>query len=120
MTKIDYVMHKGRKILIMDASGCTDIAENIRTLEQTEKMILEEPPKSVLLLTNVSGLRYNNQLVDRLKQFSKTVSPRMRASTVVGVEGIKKIIVQGIILLTGRKIEVHPTVEEAKDWLANQ
>jgi len=120
MNTSEFVMHKGRKILIMDASGSSDFAANVRILEETEKMILTEPPKSVLLLTNVSGAYYNHAVVERFKKFSKNIGPNIRASTVVGVEGIKIIILQTIIFLTRRKIEMHATVEEAKDWLALQ
>lgn len=120
MNKVEFVKHKGRKILIMDATDCKDPAENIATLEEAEQIIRLEPPHSVLLLTDVTGVRYNQEVVGRLRRFSAIIGPHVKASTTVGIDGMKKIVVQTLNYLTGRKIEIHPDRDSAKDWLVSQ
>ena len=44
----------------------------------------------------------------------------MKAIAVVGVTGVKWIIVQSLIKLTGRNIKLFDTRENAKEWLAGQ
>jgi len=42
------------------------------------------------------------------------------ASTAVGVSGIKRIVLQSLIKLSGRHIEMFEEREKALDWLAGQ
>jgi hypothetical protein len=55
-----------------------------------------------------------------MKEFSKSVTPHMKASAAVGVTGIKKIILQSLIMLAGRDIKLFNTREEALEWLSKQ
>ncbi len=59
---------------------------------------------------------YDREGAEHMKKFSATVTPHMKASLVVGVEGLKKIVVQTLIALTGRQI----VLRQAMDWLADQ
>jgi hypothetical protein len=53
-----------------------------------------------------------------MKEFTKHNKPYVKASAVVGISGIKKIIFHAVMLFSGRKIHACDTLEQAKDWLA--
>ncbi|MDP2807009.1 MAG: hypothetical protein Q8O74_02590 [bacterium] len=120
MTKVEYLMHKGAQILVLDVSNTKSVDENIAAFQEAQKIISKEPPKSVRLLTDVTQAHYTPQAVDALKEFSKASTPYIKASAAIGVSGIKRIIVQSLIKLTGRHIEIFEDREKALDWLAGQ
>lgn len=118
--RVKYLEHKGQRILIQDLTDSTSVEMNIKIFDRTQDIILSQPPKSVRLLSIFTNAHYSPEAVDRLKQFSKTVTPYMAASAAVGIAGIKKIIYNSLIRLTGRNIMLFDTVEQALDWLAEQ
>lgn len=120
MAKVGFIEHKGARILSLDVSHSHSAEENIAAFWQARDVILKEPPKSVRLLTDVTKAHYTTQAVDAMKEFSQTVTPHILASAAVGVSGIKRIVLQSLIKLSGRHIEMFETREQALDWLARQ
>ncbi|MDO9391860.1 MAG: hypothetical protein Q7U71_08825 [bacterium] len=120
MAKVGFIEHKGARILSLDVSHSHSAEENIEAFQQAQALILQQPPKSVRLLSDVTKAHYTTQAVDAMKQFSKTVTPHILASAAVGVSGIKRIVLQSLIKLSGRHIEMFGDREKALDWLAGQ
>jgi hypothetical protein len=105
MPKVEFILHKGVRILVMNLKDSKDIDQNIATIQSAQKLVTNEPLKSVRLLTDVTNGHYTSEGVNVLKEFSKASTPYMKASAVVGVTGLKWIIVQSLIKLTGRDIK---------------
>ena len=120
MERVYVKEHKGKKILILDLTGLEDVLESKRNFDRAQGMIMQEPGKSVRLLTNVTAAHYDRDGAEHMKKFSVAVTPYIKASVVVGVQGVKKIVVHTLIKLTGRDIVLRDTVEQALDWLAGQ
>ena len=120
MPKVEFILHKGVRILDMSLKDSKDVDQNIATIQLAQKLVMKESPKSVRLLTDVTNGHYTTEGVSVLKEFSKASTPYMKASAVVWVTGVKWIIVQSLIKLTGREIKLFDTRENAKDWLAGQ
>jgi hypothetical protein len=118
--RVKFIEHQGQRILVQDLTDSVSAEENMGIFDRTQVISLSQPSRSVRLLTNVTNAHYSSQAVERLKQFSRTITPHMLASAAVGVTGIKKIVLQSLIRLTGRKITLFDTVEQALDWLAEQ
>ena len=114
------IEHKGKQVVVNDLSASPTQEDAIATLEQTETFIKTRPPKSALLVTDVSNLRYDVHGVEAMKNFSAAVTPHLRASCVVGISGIKSVIYRSIIRITGRKIPMFEGRDQALDWLAGQ
>jgi hypothetical protein len=120
MPKVEFIEHKGLKVMLLDVSFGSNARENLAAFDQAREMIAKEPPKSVRLLTDVTRTHYTTEAVDGMKEFSKAVTPHILASAAVGVSGIKRIVLQSLIKLSGRHIEVFEEREKALDWLAEQ
>jgi hypothetical protein len=120
MPKVDFIMHQGVRILVLDVSHTKNIDENIAAFTAGREMAIKEPLKSVRLLTDVTQAHYTTEGVEVMKEFSKTCTPYIKASAVVGVSGIKRIIVQSLIKLTGRHIEIFGDRDKALEWLSGQ
>jgi len=120
MSSVHFLEHNRVQILLLDVSYSHSAEENIEAFHQAQALILQQPPKSVRLLSDVTKAHYTTQAVDAMKEFSKTVTPHILASAAVGVSGIKRVVLQSLIKLSGRHIEMFSEREKALDWLVEQ
>ena len=120
MASTKVINHMGKEIIIQEMINSKHIDENIRVFNETKGIILTKPPKSVLLITDVSGAFFNTQGAEEMKKFSTIITPHVKASAVVGIEGLKKIILRTLISVSGRDIKMFNTQAEAKEWLIKQ
>ncbi len=119
MQRVQFIEHKGKKILSFDFSGCKadDVAGIIK---EAQTAIATQPPASVRVLTNVTDTEMSRATSDLMKGFTTFNKPYVACSAVVGVMGLKKVIYNAILVLTGRHIATFDTLEAAKEWLAAQ
>ena len=120
MDKVRFTKHKGKDILVVDLSDSPGAATTIAILASAREQIDIQPPKSLLLLTNVTNTHYDSDGADALKAYTKANTLFIKASAAVGVVGIKLVLFKAIIKLTGRHILAANSVEAGLDWLAAQ
>jgi len=89
MTGVEFILHKGVRILDLDIRGSKDVDQNIAAFRLAQELAIKEPLKSLRLLTDVTEAHYTSDAVSVLKEFSKSTTPYMKASAVVGVTGVK-------------------------------
>lgn len=116
VTKID---HKGTPILFLDFSKIRT-AEVASVIAEASSIIHSSPPNSLKIMSDFTDANYDKETTADVKAFSASNKPYVKASAVVGITGLKKIIFTGIISATGRKMNLCATREEAKDWLTTQ
>jgi hypothetical protein len=119
MHRTSVVTHKGKAIVVIDLTGEQDLVVSIASFDRAEELIIKFPPKSARLLTNVTGTRYSTQAAQRMKGFSKAISPFIKGSAAVGIDGMKAVLLRGLVALSGRDIKIFPDADSAKDWLAS-
>ena len=120
MAGISFITHNGVKILYEDYSQSKPV-EILALIEKSKAIISGQPQNSILALVNVKGSNFNLKVTTALKDFVKANTPYIKCSAVYGVEGLKEVIFNGILSFTGRKnLVLFKTLEEAKDFLANQ
>lgn len=117
MQRTQFIQAGGKEILFLDFSDCT-VGDLMSAIGEAEKIIKTRPENSLLILTDVTNARFDEQVSARMKEFTKHNKPYVKASAVVGISGLKKIMFDAIMLFSGRKIHACDTVEQAKDWLA--
>ena len=117
--RVKFIEHKWRRILLLDFSECT-IDEALKTMEEAEKIIRSQPAGSLLILTDVTNARYNLEAVEKLKGFTRGNAPYVRASAVVGLDGIQKVIYRAVVMFSKRMFPVFEDREKAQDWLIEQ
>ncbi len=114
--------YKGKVIVCVDV---TDLeiqrkSEFHSILAQAGERIRKNSPKSQLIITNVKGTRFDKEMAEYMKEYAKGNNPYVKASAVVGLEGLQKIIFTAIRTFTGRDFHIAGTMEEAQEWLAAQ
>ena len=120
MERIRFIEHRGKRILLIDYSGIRRTDEAIATIEHVRAFVARQPPRSLLLLSDVKDTHYNSAVLQKMKELAAANEPFVKASAVVGMSGLHRIAYQGVILLTRRKVQTFDTRDEAMDWLAEQ
>jgi hypothetical protein len=120
MPSLQWIQHNGKRILYTDiASQKTE--ELLDIVKRLKVEIEKQPPNSVLCLCNVKGGKTNTEINQALKEFVKNADPYMKMITVIGLEGLQKILYNSILMFTrSKKMTIKNSKDEALDWLAEQ
>lgn len=113
------IIHKGKTIYFMDFAGIKTPEEFNHVFDVSIKYIRSQPPKSVLALSNLTGIHFNSDIRNNFTVFIKGNEPYIKASAVYGVSGLIKVVYQAVTKITGRNVKALDTAELAKDWLVS-
>ena len=119
MERIKFITHKGKQILHIDFSNCNS-QEMLGYMQEAHRVISGQPKNSVLTLTDVTNAHYNRAVSAALKEYTNANKPFVKAAAVVGVTGMKEVILNAIILFTRRSFSLFDNIEKAKEWLATK
>jgi len=119
MSKTQQLIHNKKTIFYMDFSNLRDVVEIKSVVAESIRYIRSQPPATVLTLTNISGMHFNNEIKDLFNDFIKGDKPYVKAGAVIGVAGLQQFIYNTLMKVTGRDIKAFSTIEEAKNWLVN-
>ena len=121
MNRTQFIEHAGRRIVYMDFSGVDDVEEGLRVIEQARLFVAAQPKqKNLLTLVNVEKSKFDDRIVQALKQLAKHDQPWVMAGAVVGMSPLQRVIYRVINAFSGRRLAAFETVEEAKAWLVRQ
>jgi len=120
MERVRFITHKGATILKVDLSHSETIEANLEVLARAREVIATKPPHSLLLLTDVTKAFFNAKGVAAIKEWSTFNTPYVKASAVLGIVGIYRVVYEVVVKLTGREIVAFTTEAEALDWLASK
>jgi hypothetical protein len=120
MSRFTWTEHKGTRILFGDFSGVTRPDELTVAIEEGKRVVLNQPPKSLLSLLDVTGLRFTMETARLLKEGMAQNTPFVRATAVIGMSGLQSVLFQALRRIRGGSIQSFATREEALDWLLTQ
>ncbi len=119
MNRISTTEYEGKSILVIDWSELS--LEGIEVLmKEAREIIHNSPPKSVLALSDFTDTHYDKPTADMLAEYAASNKPFMKASALVGMTGMRKILYSVATRVSKRKFSLHETREDALKWLATQ
>ena len=117
-TYIDEFSLEGKNFIYIDLSGIktNDVFnERIKVIEPT---ISKYPENSLYTITNVESIRFDSESKEIVAQYMARNKPYVKYGAVIGLDGIKKIMINAIFALSGRKnMHFAFTKEKAIEWL---
>lgn len=116
MSRVEVVSYKGKNIIHINLSQCQPV-DSVSALKDAREIIGRQPQKSALVMTEVFGAIYNKEVAEAIKEFVTSNTPFMKASAVVGADGVRQVLLTTVTFLTRREIKQFDTIQEAKDWL---
>jgi hypothetical protein len=122
MAGVYELQHKGRNIFCLDVSNLklSDKTEFVQHIQRAKDFIRTQPPKSLLLITNVTNTGFDTEVAAVMGEYASHNTPFVKASAVVGVSGVQKVVLAAIKALTGRDFYVTDSMEDAQEWLVRQ
>ncbi len=116
------IEYQGKKMFCLSVAGLQLSEKKLvaQLLDSAKKEIRKHPQKSLLVITDVTNTGYDTEVATMFKDYAAHNTPFVKASAVVGISGLQKIILRAIITLTGRDFYLAATIEEAKEWLAKR
>ena len=108
-------------MLLIDLTGFASPSEATDTINAARQIIATQPRSSVRCIVDVRAARFNTDVVEALKELAAANKPYMIATSIVGVSGLQRIILDAVIKFTGRRnLKAISSFEEAFAWLAQQ
>ena len=111
--------HKGKRIYYMDFSNLKTQDEISALINSSITFIRSQPSSSLLTMTNISNMHFNNEIKELFSSFVKGNKPYVKAGTVVGISGLQSIVYNALMKITGRNIKSMSSVDAAKEWLVS-
>ena len=119
MERAKWVEHKGVKIFEMDCTNAS-LEEMNQVIEECKAQVRSQPEQSVYTLVIAGGSAFSSETISNLKELARDNAPYVRASAMVGITGLYKVVFNAVALFSKRRFDLFDTVEEARDYLANQ
>ena len=117
MKKPELITYKGKQVIYLDFSDL----KNERQIQQLTKAsgsyIQKHRINSVLVLTNIKNMYFNNELRMEFINTSKNNGPYIKASAIIGLYGLASFVFDDFLKQAGRKISVMKTKEQALEYL---
>jgi hypothetical protein len=120
MSRISFVEHRGKRIIVMDFSHLRPGDEFLASVAEAKAWFATQPPKSALSIFDATGAVYNLEVINVLKHFTKHNEPFVKASSVVGIEGLLNIGLTAVSKFSGRTFKAFRDRPSAMDWLVEQ
>lgn len=116
--RIQWIEHKGKKIIYLDYKNLNsrNKEEFIKVLDAAKEFVLSAG-NNILLLVDIRNSFGDRDIVNRMKQDGKEEKPYIKKEAVVGITGVKEVLLKAINLFTNLGIKPFNSLEEAKDWL---
>jgi hypothetical protein len=111
------VTYKNKQILFIDYSIVGANREKvIELLKAGTAEYTNQPKKSVLGLTNVTGVRFDMEMLKIFQDEGNKAAPYEKKVAVMGAKGLLKAGFN-FVALTKPNYKTFDTEQEAKDWL---
>jgi hypothetical protein len=114
-----WITYKGLNIFYQDFSGY-DIfnPEAIKQeLAEVQAVVLQEPPNSILVLSDFRETQIGKDLMDLLTASSRVTKAHVKKTAVLGITGTKRILANMLVSITGQQLSLFDTLEQAQAWL---
>jgi hypothetical protein len=118
---MEWIEHKGKRILYSSYKGLEGerFVERIKKNEAKVLELVAQGHTDLLRLTDVtdSVVGGSADVMGQMRKTQEKVKPYTKANAVVGIDGIKKYLLNFLNSLPGFETRAFNTLEEAKDWL---
>jgi hypothetical protein len=114
---IEWVSHKDKKILHIKYSGLSAEEMKEQIIEATNT-IVNSKSEDNLVLTDMLDCFVDGDFIELAKKQGKKSLPFCRKSAIVGVTGIKKVLLKAVNAISPKPRVPFASVEEAMEWLA--
>lgn len=120
-----FIEHDGKQILLQDFSHVLEMESALAAVAEARRFVQELSAASgskleLLILTDVEGSNFDSHVIDAIKELAVHHRPHARASAVIGLTPLKRVVLRLIVIFSQRKVAPFETREQALGWLVAQ
>jgi hypothetical protein len=112
--------YKHIQIVYIDFSNLKKAEEIYSVIENAESYIHRQLPRSLYILTNLTGMHFNNEIFNHITAYAKGNNPFVKRSAVVGMSGMMQIFYNTFTRITGREVRAFNSEIDAKQYLLGE
>lgn len=113
---VKWTEYKGTKILIVDYRN-QDFDSMIQTLEEA-CVLYKNSKEKIRAITYFQDVHVSREFMSKAKSMGKEIlHPKSEKAAVIGIEGLKKILLQAYNTFAGGLLKPFSSEQEAKEWL---
>lgn len=113
---VEWIKHKGKRILYVDYSGIDNEEEMINHLYLMKKELLSTPWR-IRLITNYKDAVGSHRFMDELKKMGVEYQKKIKLSATIGITGVRKLLFRAYIAFTGQDVALLNNLEDAKEYV---
>lgn len=118
MERIEEFSRNGRDFIYFDLSGLQNNREIEAVIESAKEIITKYPHNTLYTITNIANLTFDTSTKEIASVWMEFNRPYVVYGTVIGLDGVRKIMYNSVLKLSGRKnMKIFSTREQAEDWL---
>ncbi|MDR2053119.1 MAG: hypothetical protein LBP80_06875 [Treponema sp.] len=119
--RIEQFEYEGKKFIYYDLSNFKSNGQFREFIEHAKKDIQQYPGNgSLFSITNIEGVIYDTETKKIVAEWMDFNRPYIRHGAVIGLDGIKRIMVNSILKMSGRNnMKFFRARDEAAKWLAS-
>ncbi|MBN2415537.1 hypothetical protein JXO52_06830 [bacterium] len=108
--------YRGRKMIYLDCRGLDD-HDLIHILEEAAE-VMRPMNEKVPVLANVTDVALSSEFMEKMKSLTRDVFvDKVENTAIVGVDGLKNVLLKTYNFLLNRDLRTFPAEEEALEWL---
>ncbi|MFX1384566.1 MAG: hypothetical protein ACFFBP_19245, partial [Promethearchaeota archaeon] len=114
--RISWVQYKGKEIEIDDFTNLSG-DEFVRLIRANAEITLKMGKKNILAIVDFTNSYANKDVMDALKETSEKTEHLLDKTAVLGITGVKKILLNFLNKVTNIGAKSFNSIEDAKEWL---
>jgi len=121
MERIEKFTYEGKDVVCFNLSNIKSNEEFKHVIETAKMTISQYTLNSVYTLTDITNITFDTKTKELAVDWMEFNKPFVIFGTFIGVDGIKKIMMNAVFKMSGRKnVKIFTTKERVFDWLAQQ
>ena len=102
MGRVDEFTIEGKDFVYIDFSNLSDEKDFAGVIDTAIAVIGKHSEKSIYTITNVENVRFDSNIKETAANYMAFNKPYVKHGVIIGMDGIKKIMVKAIMKMGGR------------------
>ena len=119
--RLHILNHQGTEVVLLDFVDAKDVGATVRQVHEIRNWFAGQVPNQQLrTVTDVTGARYNTEVLEALKTLATHNKPYVGAAAGVVKTAMHRVALNVASMVSGRNLKAFSTREEALDWVVRQ
>ncbi len=115
--RMTWLTHNGQQILVTDWTYIDNDKEFVEIVVNTSNYVIQLGQYDLLELINLQGSNQTATIIRTMQDMASETRPFNKRKAVIGVTGVKRVLLNTINRFAGESIKAFKTEHEALSWL---